>query len=223
MLAAVVLAALVAAALVTGCGGAGRPPPIVELSPPADTVQSRYSEISSAAWLGGDRWAVAAPNDSAVGIVDFAAGTVTPLGGRRPKPLRNPSTLFVARDTLYVGDWGLRRTTLWTPAGLLARAIPTADAVRGALPEARDDPGRFYLDLAAPPGSDGSGNRDSAAVVRVDAGFLRPDTIARLAPLDIAEVNTEAGRRFERRVFSGSDLWGVVPDGSVWVARVYEN
>ena len=33
----------------------------------------------------------------------------------------------------------------------------------------------------------------------------------------------DAGRRFERRVFSGTDQWGVLPDGSLWVARVYHN
>ena len=33
----------------------------------------------------------------------------------------------------------------------------------------------------------------------------------------------DAGRRFERRVFSGMDQWGALPDGSLWVARVYEN
>ncbi len=51
----------------------------------------------------------------------------------------------------------------------------------------------------------------------------RADTLARLAPLDIAEVMGDAGRRFERRVFSGTDQWGARPDGSLWVARVYEN
>ena len=44
-----------------------------------------------------------------------------------------------------------------------------------------------------------------------------------LAPLDIAEVAGDAGRRFERRVFSGVDQWGALPDGSIWVARVYAN
>jgi hypothetical protein len=60
-------------------------------------------------------------------------------------------------------------------------------------------------------------------VVRVDSAFTRTDTIARLAPLDIAEVQGEAGRRFERRVFSGTDQWGVLADGSLWVGRVYDN
>jgi hypothetical protein len=53
--------------------------------------------------------------------------------------------------------------------------------------------------------------------------LTRIETIARLAPLDIAEVIGDAGRRFERRVFSGVDRWGVLPDGSLWVARVYDN
>ena len=39
----------------------------------------------------------------------------------------------------------------------------------------------------------------------------------------MAEVIGDAGRRFERRVFSGTDHWGVLADGSLWVARVYHN
>jgi hypothetical protein len=57
----------------------------------------------------------------------------------------------------------------------------------------------------------------------VDPELSHFNSIARLAPLDIAEVVGDAGRRFERRVFSGVDRWGVLPDGSLWVARVYNN
>jgi hypothetical protein len=158
-----------------------------------------------------------------VGLVDFSGRKVTQLGGRATKELRNPASLFFTSDTLYIGDWGRRRTTLWTPDGRLVRAIPTADVVRGALPQGRDAAGNFYLDLHPNPGTDGSGNRDSAAVVRLSPDLSRGDTIARLAPLDIAEVVGDAGRRFERRVFGGVDRWGLLPDGSLWVARVYNN
>jgi hypothetical protein len=103
------------------------------------------------------------------------------------------------------------------------RSIPAADIVRGTLPRARDTAGWFYLEQYPIPGPDGSGNRDSAAIIRANAEFTDIDTIARLAPLDIAEVVGDAGRRFERRVFSGVDRWGVLPDGSIWVARVYNN
>ncbi len=209
--------------LLAGCGGAGPPPPVIELQAGPDTIATGYAEVVDAAWLGGTRWAVVAPADVTVGLLDTEARTVAPLGGAGGKEIRNPSFVFIARDTLYVGDWGLRRVSGWTPDGRLARAIPAPGITRGALPEERDDSGRWYAERKPSPGRDGSGNRDSAAVVVSDAGFTRLDTIAQLAPLDLAEVAGESGRRFEPRALSGVDQWGVLPDGSVWVARVIEN
>jgi hypothetical protein len=217
------LLASVFAGFLAACGASKPAAPVYELAPVGDTVLTPYSDVTEAAWLGGNRWAVVAPSDDAAAVVNFARRAATPLGESRSTAIRNPSNVFVAEDTLYVGDWGLRRLTLWTPEGRLVRSIPVSDAVRGSLPRARDGSGRFYFDLYPRAGPDGSGNRDSAAVVRVDSGFTRVDTIARLAPLDIAEVVGDAGRRFERRVFSGVDRWGALADGSLWVARVYEN
>jgi hypothetical protein len=214
-------AILVAAALVAGCGEKPAPAPVLTLGPAADTIPTTLSEVTAGTWLGGDRWALLAVPDERVATVDAKIRAVTPLGGA--KELRNPSTLFRAGDTLYVGDWGLRRTSRWTLDGRFAGAVPTSDAVRGVLPRARDAEGRFYLELTPRPGADGRGNRDSAAVVRAGPALDRADTLARLAPLDIAEVVGDAGRRFERRIFSGSDQWGALPDGSVWVGRVYDN
>jgi hypothetical protein len=205
------------------CGDPPPPAPIVELRAGPDTVSTGYAEIVDAEWLGGDRWAVVAPLDVTVGVVNLDGRLVAPLGGEDTKEIRNPSIVFVARDTVYVGDWGLRRVTLWTRDGRLARVLPAPAIARGALPEARDDAGRWYLELKPAAGPDGSGNRDSALVIAASAGFERLDTVAQLAPLDLAEVTGDAGRRFEPRALSGSDQWGVLPDGSLWVARVYEN
>jgi hypothetical protein len=217
------LISTVFAGLLAACGASKPAAPVVELAAQGDTVLTPYADVTEAAWLGGNRWALVAPSNDAAAVVDFTRRTTTPLSGGKSRELRNPSSLFAADDTLYVGDWGLRRLTLWTPEGRPVRSIPASAVVRGSLPRARDAAGRFYFELAPRPGPDGSGNRDSAAVVRVDPEFTRADTIARLAPLDIAEVVGDAGRRFERRVFSGVDRWGVLPDGSLWVARVYDN
>lgn len=206
--------------LLTACGESKVAAPLLELTPAGDTLVTPYTDVTEAVWLGNSRWAVVAPTDDAVSIVDFSTKRLTPLGA---KEFRNPSNVFFVADTLYVGDWGLRRLTLWTAGGRPIRSIPASNLVRGTLPRARDHAGRFYLDLYPRAGADGSGNRDSAGVVRVDPGFTRVDTMARLAPLDIAEVVGEAGRRFERRIFSGMDRWGVLGDGSLWVARVYDN
>jgi hypothetical protein len=73
------------------------------------------------------------------------------------------------------------------------------------------------------PGKDGSGNQDSAAVVRAPRDLTRFDTVARLTPLELAQVRRDNQTRFERRVFSGNDIWGVWPDGTVWIARRFRN
>jgi hypothetical protein len=216
------LAALPALALVLACGKPAPPAPVVQLEPSADTVTTAYADVVDGVWLGGDRWAVVAPLDVVVGIVEPGAHRVAALG-RGGKEIRNPSDVFVAGDTLHVSDWGLRRTTLWTPDGTHARSVPGPSVVRGALPQERDGSGRFYVELKPRPGPDGSGNRDSAAVVRLSADLATSDTMAQLAPFDMAEVLGESGRRFERRALSGEDHWGVLPDGSVWVARVDQN
>ena len=214
-------AALPALALLLACGKPAPPAPVVQLEPSADTVTTGFAELLDGVWLGEDRWAVVAPLDVTVGIVEPGAHRVSSLGGG--KEIRNPSDVFLTADTLFVSDWGLRRTSLWTPEGTLAGSVAGPAVVRGALPQERDRAGRFYVELKPRPGPDGSGNRDSAAVVRLSPDLARADTVARLAPLDMAEVVGETGRRFERRALSGEDHWGVLPDGSVWVARVYEN
>jgi hypothetical protein len=107
--------------------------------------------------------------------------------------------------------------------GKLVRAVPAPASTRGALPEDRDEAGRWYLQLKPAAGPNGSGNRDSSAVVAADPALAVVDTVAWLGPLDLAVVAGDAGRRFEPRALSGVDRWGILPDGSVWVARVYQN
>jgi hypothetical protein len=214
---------LIAAGVMAGCGEAGPKAPRIELGAAGDTVRTNFSAVTDAVWLGGGRWAVIAPSNESVGIADFSEHRYQPLGGARSKETRNPTTIFRSGDTLFVGDWGLGRVTFWALDGRMVGSVSTSAALRGALPKARDRQARYYLDLYPRPGPDGSGNRDSAAVIRTDPAFGRPDSVARLAPLDIAEVRAEAGHRFEQRVFGGVDEWGVLPDGSLWVARVFGN
>ncbi|HEY8257240.1 MAG TPA: hypothetical protein VIG08_06250 [Gemmatimonadales bacterium] len=223
MLARLSPALAVALLALPGCGGPKPAAPVVRLGAPTDSLITSFRDVSEAAWLGGDRWAVLTPGDDAAAIADLASHKVERLGGRGAEEIRNAAGLFRAGDTLFVNDWGLRRTTLWTLEGRAAGAMPASDKLRGVLPRARDDSGRFYYEIAPRPGADGQGNRDSSVVVRAGPGADKADTVARLAPLDLAEVVGDAGRRFERRVFSGADRWGIVPDGAVWVARVYEN
>jgi hypothetical protein len=57
--------------LLAACGAPKPEVPVLELATAGDTLVTPYSDVTSAAWLGGTRWAVLAPTDDAVGIADF--------------------------------------------------------------------------------------------------------------------------------------------------------
>lgn len=196
--------------------------PATPLGDPVDSLALPYTYVSNALWLGGRRWAFTAPNEHDAVIVDLATDSIQVLGGARHPAYQEPVNLFLSGDSLYLGDWGKRTITVWSLDGRLARTMNVGDFPRGVFPEARDNQRRYYSRLPPRAGADGSGNRDSAAIVRMPPGEP-PDTVARLAPPDIAEVFGDAGRRYEPRALSGNDAWGVFPDGTVWIARVNQN
>ena len=208
--------------LLAACETAPPPAPPIMVAGGADSVHLPVIEVARGAWIGADRYAHLSTADDAVLIADMAAGTTTRLGAGGSE-LQHPANIFTLGDTLYVADWGRQRVSLWSADGRFIRAIPADPGAGGVLPSAVDGGGRFYYELKPKAGADGSGNRDSAAVARKLPGAGSLDTIARLSPLDLAQVTGDAGKRFERRVFSGEDEWGVTPDGSIWVARVYGN
>ncbi len=197
--------------------------PMTVLGAPADSTALPYSYISDAVHLGGDRWAFVAPTERAAVVADLSSDSFQVLGGPRPTQYQEPYAIFRAGDSLYISDWGRRSLTVWSTAGGFGRAIPASAFVSGALPRARDGQGRFYSVIHPPARNDGSGNRDSAYVVMMSADLSRVDTVGRLAPPDIAEVVGQSGRRYTPRAMSGADGWGVMPDGTIWIARVDQN
>jgi len=195
--------------------------PVRDLPAPADTLTLSDTEISDAIWLGGDRWAVLAPVAKTVRILDFGAKTSRVLG-RPGTDYLEPFAMFRAGDTLYLNDWGKRRITIWSLTGALAGSLDAPNALRGTLPRGRDSAGTWFAELRPLPGSDGSGNLDSGAVVRWTGGAT-VDTVVALAPFAVERVARDGAPRYERTVFGGVDQWGVGPDGQLWVARVREN
>lgn len=192
------------------------------LAPIGAPLHADLLEATEGAWLGGVRFALLSPGDNRIAVLDFAAGTATLLDSEGGE-IQNPGHLFCLAETLFVSDWGRRRVTAWAGGSTMVREVPLSPLAGGALPRAADAGGALYFEVSPSPGPDGSGNRDSAAVVRVTPGAEKSDTLARLTPLELAPVETSQGRRFERRIFSGDDEWGVLPDGSLWVARYYHN
>lgn len=215
----------VLAVFTAGCGpGRAVAPPEEDLAFPSDTLEAGWGNLPTAAALSGGRWVVVSSDWDAAVIADFNRKAVVPLGGSGQKAYLHPAAVFAFGDTIYLSDWGKRRATVWTAEGKLVDSIPAPDALRGSAPKARDGAGQLYFEVAPLPRRDGSGNRDSAAVVRAPRALTRFDTLARLAPLDLKEMRPgQPSQRFERMIFSGIDLWGVWPDGTVWVARLLHN
>ncbi len=219
LLPAVVIAALLAA----GCSEQLPPTPLVRLPQSTDTVIVPVVQLADARLLSDGRWVLLAPADLQLQLVDFAAHRAVPFPEMASAEVPGPGTLMAAGDTILVGDWGLQRVTRWLVGRPRLAAVPMPAGVGGALPRARDAAGQWYFEGAPDAGKDGRGLRDSALVIRGDAKLARFDTIARLAPPDLAMVQREGGARYERRVLSGRDRWGVFPDGTLYIARFRGN
>lgn len=215
---------VLAAGLFLACDGGGRDVPMTAMGAPIDSVALPYSYASDAVHLGGSRWAFVAPNERVAVIADLDSNSFQVLGGPKHEQYQEPFAIFRSGDSLYVSDWGKRSLTVWSLSGEFGRAIPAMSFVKGALPHARDSQGRFYSAVYPPARNDGSGNRDSAFIVASSPDLKTADTVALLAPPDIAEVLGQGGsRRYTPRALSGRDEWGVLPDGSIWIARINQN
>ena len=211
------------ATILSACARPDATPEREVLRPASDTVVTPFFDVTDAAWLGPGRWLVLAPQEPVVEVVEIARHTTHRFGGRQARELEQPYHLFRSGDTLYVADWQRRRLTFWSLDERLVGELATPAGYRGALPRARDGAGNWYFELRSAPGPDGRGNLDSASIVRARPDLTGADTIARLAPLDLAEVVGDGRIRLERRLLSGQDRWGVLPSGEVWVARVGTN
>lgn len=199
------------------------PPPTYVAEPIGDTLMAPVVNVAHAVAQPDQQWALLGIEEGTVLRADFGAGTVARYPGITADEVPGAAMLFGNADTIYVGDWALQRVTAWTRDGRRVDAIPTPDALHGAFPRARDAAGQWYFSLAAPAGPDGMGVRDSGAVVRADPYLTRFDTLVRLAPPEVVEVNRGGRMRLETRALTGHDRWGVLPDGTLWLARNNQN
>ncbi len=216
-------AAILGCVLGSACGPGRAPLPGEEPLPFAsDTIPTVWADVPQGA-ASGDRWVVVSADWDSAALTRFEAGRLEPLGRTRPPAYLHPFQVFSFRDTIFLSDWGKRRTTVWSSEGTLVDSIPAAEGLRGLYPRARDAAGNLYFQVEPSAGRDGSGSQDSAAIVRAAPGLTRFDTVARLSPIELARMQRESQVRYEQRVFGGNDLWGVWPDGTVWVARRFRN
>jgi hypothetical protein len=203
--------------------GPSGPPPNFAATADADTAIAVVVQVTDAVPRSDGSWVLLAIEEGQLLVLQPDSGVVVPHPGINRDEVPMATNIFGSGDTLHVADAGLRRVTTWLPDGNRIDAFPAADALRGSYPRTRDAAGQWYFEIGPIAGRDGSGNRDSSAVVRADPLLTRFDTIARLSAPDLAQVEREGGLRYEARALSGRDRWGVMRDGTLWIARVNQN
>jgi hypothetical protein len=214
---------LAVAACAAACSPPPPPPAVIAVGATADTIVVPVVSITAAVPRPDGNWVLVAPTDNQVWVADFGTHTARQFPGIAPAELPHPLSLIGLGDTTVISDWGLHRFSTWSPTGQRLMCWPAPVPLQLALPRARDAAGQWYFQVAPEPGADGAGLVDSGAVVRADPLLTHFDTLARLAPPDLVRVAGMNGDRYQRRTFGGDDAWGVRPDGTLWLARVFQN
>ncbi len=194
-------------------------------------LNATFGGVSAVVEIPGGRVAFADPMARRFHTGDFATGAVDTLGVPVDSlPFDAPPSLYkrpgwvalLAADTVAVVDFGATRTTLWTPAGF-ARVLPIPP-VGGLTPVlVYDTLGYGYkVDFRSVTGGADPGTAmqsDSLPVLRLGLDGNTVDTIARLSLPDFGEAQFGPQKQRVAQIFGPTDIFGVLPDGSLWVAR----
>jgi hypothetical protein len=225
--------------MILALGACGREPPvpIVLLDRPEATLDRTFRQVSNVVELRDGRIALAELKDKTFVFANIATGETTPVGEHAdtirpdeaaPGKHRLPGyVLHFGGDTLGLIDFGAQRTTLWNERGQFL-AILTGTSVGGynqAL--AYDARGNAYKeDIRSVLGGLEPGQElelDSLSVLRIPPGDTLADTIAHLKLPVWGRGQFGAQQKIVSTIFSGRDLFGVMPDGWLWVARASNN
>ena len=218
---------IVLAVLLGGCG-----PKVPSVTLAVDKkLNATFGGVSDVVEIGGGRVAFADPIARRFHTGDFATGAVDTVGVPVDTlPFNAPSSLYkhpgwvarLAADTVAVVDFGATRTTLWTPTGF-ARVLTIPDA-GGLTPVlVYDTLGYGYkadfrtVTGGAEPGTEM--RKDSLPVLRLNLASGVVDTVARLSVPEFGEASFGPQKQTVAQIFGPTDIFGALPDGSIWVAR----
>ena len=218
---------IVALVLVTGCG-----PKVPQVTLAVDKkLNATFGGVSDVVEIAGGRVAFADPMARRFHTGDFATGAVDNIGvpvdslpfNAPPSLYRHPGWVaLLAADTVAVVDFGATRTTLWTPAGF-ARVLSIPDAGGPTPVLVYDTLGYGYkVDFRTVTGGAEPGTqmrKDSLPVLRLNLAGGTVDTVARLSVPEFGEATFGPQRQTVAQIFGPTDVFGVLPDGTVWVAR----
>ena len=201
----------------------------VSLGAPAASFPQDFGAIQTVLERPDGSLLVADPLGGALYAVDMGAGTREQIGqeGQGPEEYQQPDAVWAlpADSTLLIDLGNGRMVSLgpdleFGPTGPLSTGDPRTGLVI-AIPEAVDGAGNVYSRSMG--GGMGAERPDSGAVLRIERGTLRVDTVAmfKLPEVTITESGSGDNRNVSMSLvpLSPQDAWGVAPDGSIVLAR----
>jgi hypothetical protein len=229
------LAAL--AVLLVACGGGEGPAPLTVLDQPEATLDRTFQQVSNVIELRDGRIALAELKDKTFLFADLTNGEVSPVGEHAdtikptdPAPGKHKFPGFVLRfpgDTIALVDFAAQRTTIWNEKGEYLGVLSGAGVGGFNQPLAYDATGHGYKeDIRTVLGGLEPGSQvalDSLALLRIARGATSADTVAGLKLPLWGQGQFGEQQKIVSTIFSGRDLFGVMPDGSIWVARASNN
>ncbi|MDH4130563.1 MAG: hypothetical protein OEW17_00205 [Gemmatimonadota bacterium] len=227
--------ALLILPLLTACDTP--PAPVVVLDEPEAQLTRTLQQVSNVVELRDGRVAFAELADRSFLYADLATGDITPVGEHAdtigpsdPAPGKHKYPGYVFRlggDTVGLVDFAAERTTLWDDQGQFLLTLDRRGVGGHNQPLAYDHRGNAYKeDVRSVLGGLEPGEEiglDSLEVLRIARGDSLADTVAQLKLPVWGQGRFGEQMKMVSTIFSGRDLFGVLPDGSLWVARASDN
>jgi hypothetical protein len=199
-------------------------------------LPARFGQLSNVVELHGGRVAFADTKAKLFLSADLDSGELDTLGTHvESLPKNGPAEQYrfpgwvahLRADTVALVDFAALRTTLWNESGRPLGVLPLAE-VAGSTPVlVYDTVGYGYkVDYQAVLGGGEPGRilrPDSIPVLRIALGSGKVDTVANLASPEYGDAVFGEQTQQAATVFAPNDFFGVLPNGTAWLARGHEN
>ncbi|HXW97727.1 MAG TPA: hypothetical protein VEI47_09085 [Gemmatimonadales bacterium] len=219
-------------------GACRKPPsPVVVMDKPEAVLDRTFHQVGNVIELSDGRVALTELSDKTFVFADMKTGETTPVGVHADSiPPNDPApgkhklpgyVVHLSGDTVALIDYAAARTTLWNEQGKYLGLLGH-DGIGGHnLAINIDARGNSYKeDVRSVLGGLEPGQElafDSMSVLRVPRGDTIADTVAklRLPPWGRGQFGEQM--KMVSTIFAVRDIFGVLPDGSMWIARGTNN
>ena len=199
-------------------------------------LPATFAQLSNVVELSDGRVAFADTKTKLFLRGDLESGKLDTLGTRVDSLIANaPSEQYkfpgwvahLAGDTVALVDFSGLRTTLWSEGGKPLGVLPIVE-VAGKTPVlVYDTVGHGYkVDYQSVIGGAEPGHPvrpDSVPILRIGLASGKVDTVANLASPEYGDAMFGEQMQQAAKVFAPNDYFGVLPNGTAWLARGHEN